>query len=552
MNIIHQIPPRFEKNQFVAIDLELFGAEEKRLHRPTGEFAALTFTVGENVWFLDTSSQVQAAWDSIGPDCIPVFHNAKFDLMQLRRWATIQPRNVWDTMLIERLLWGGYYDKFGLDALTRRYLHTYMDKSVRASFEKTSELTSEQIEYAALDGINTYQIAQEQLKLIKQGRRDVFRVWKEIDHPALWAFLDFMGFRVDVAAWEALAIENKRLADEAEQNIDFNPRSAQQIKKALSANGFKRLPDTQAATIDKFIKKYPDTKAAEIAKYVLQYKSVYTLHSRYGMKFIKPYMEQENDYWVIHSDYSVTQAETGRTSARNPSMQNIPAREHPEFRKPWIARPGNKLIVADYSAQEPRIATSLSGDSNLISLCNSDEDLYTGIARIAHDKIIEKSDPFRDDMKIDVLAATYGQQPKDEEHEKRLKRFFAAFPQLHNWYQSQIRKKSYVQTISGRRIWLNPYSNQCSRNALNSPIQGTAADMMKRAIGRMHQEWEFDYPFAVVAQIHDECILDVPETIVKDVAMFVGNIMVSVGEEMCPGIKFRASAKIVNTWLEGK
>jgi DNA polymerase-1 len=289
-----------------------------------------------------------------------------------------------------------------------------------------------------------------------------------------------------------------------------------------------------------------------LATSLLEYKSFQKLASTYGMNFIENYIEPEEDYFVVHADYHVIGAETGRTACSSPNKQNIPARKYPEFRKPWIARPGNKLIVMDYSSQEPRVAAYLSQDKVLMEIFNSGNDPYIETAKIVHEKIITKDDPFREKMKIDFLAATYGQQPVDEEHEERLKKFFKTFSGLYVWYQEQIKKKTYVETVNGRRIWINPYSNQCERNALNSPIQGTSADMMKRAIATLHQEWNWECQYGVIDQIHDECILDVPEELAEEISKWSVNILIQTGNEMCPGVPFASSSRVVNSWYEGK
>lgn len=101
---------------------------------------------------------------------------------------------------------------------------------------------------------------------------------------------------------------------------------------------------------------------------------------------------------------------------------------------------------------------------------------------------------------------------------------------------------------------MNPYSGQCERNALNNPHQGLGADMMKKSIGILHQEWkpEWSIPFGVVGQIHDEMILDVPEQLAEEIGKFASDIMERVGNEMTPGVSHKAGYTVCNNWLEGK
>jgi len=291
----------------------------------------------------------------------------------LRRHAEIKPRKkLWDTMLIDRIMWGGYYDLFGLDDLSRRYLDIELDKSLQKSFVDATELSEEQIQYAALDTINTLKICEAQKKHLTKTD---MKIWKEIDQPALWAIMDFQGFRVDVDKWKALAEYNKRKQEEIDEQLGFNPRSYKQVKWVLREEGFKGLPSTGEAELLKHIKDYPDTKARELAELVLESRKYGTRASRYGMAFLEKYIEEENDYHVVYGDYDVNLAETGRTACRNPNMQNIPARETKEYRECFIPRPGNILLVADYSSQEPRISAFLSDDKKMKSDV-SYEDVY--------------------------------------------------------------------------------------------------------------------------------------------------------------------------------
>ena len=102
----------------------------------------------------------------------------------------------------------------------------------------------------------------------------------------------------------------------------------------------------------------------------------------------------------------------------------------------------------------------------------------------------------------------------------------------------------------GRRTWLNAYTSQHSRNALNNPIQGSAADMIKLALIELHKRWADGLDFSVVAVIHDEIVLDVPEHLAKSVAEFVQKATIDAADKMCPGMHFRVDVSIGNTWAD--
>jgi len=553
MNIlINALPNPLPDNAFVAVDLELFGAEKHRLHRPTGRFACLTLCPdGENVYLLANEEIVDLALGRI-ENCVWSFHNSQFDLQQLRRWSNVPPRKkLWDTMIIERLLYSGYYDRFALKDLSRRHLGRYLDKEARELFQDAQELTEETIHYAATDSITQWHVTQAQIPEV-QKRPDVWKIWKEVDAPAVWAYLDFLGFRLDVDQWSELAEKNSTKAQELKDSFGFNPASPQQVKKSLIELGFTGLKSTGEDVLEQFIRKKPDNKASKVAQDVLDYRKIAKLASTYGMSMIDKHIEDENDYQVIHSNFKVTGASSGRNSSSDPNMQNIPFKREPLFRQPWIARPGHKLIVADWNAQEPRIHAYLTQDKNLIDIFKSDKDLYVETARRVYDKEITKDDPYRDIMKTMFLAVTYGQEPGDDETEKLQEKFWRGFPESEIWCSQQRRKKDYVESVMGRRMWVNKHNDAHERNNLNHPHQSTAADMMKLSISKIHQNWNFDCPYGAVAPIHDELILDVKEELAPEIAEFVSNTMVEVAENMCPGIPFVANAVICDNWLEGK
>jgi DNA polymerase I-like protein with 3'-5' exonuclease and polymerase domains len=485
---IDKFPKKIKNKQLCAIDLELFGAEEHRLHRPTGKFACCTFTLqhkDEYDVYLITRAELLLTMFPLISAGVWVMQNASFDVRQLRRWSSLPPRKkLWDTLIIDRLLWAGYYDTFSLEDMMRRYCDKHIDKSTVKTFSDTNELTQDQIVYAAMDGVYTLQVQDAQAKEIKNGRKDVWKVYKNIDLPAMWAFLDFQGFRLDVEAWENLA----HLAEQKEQELDdfdLNPRSPQQVLERLRATGFARLKNTQAGTLQKAIESQSNTEAAELARKILEYRSYKKLASTYGMNFINNYIEEEDDYHVIVANYQVNRAETGRSACSSPNLQNIPVRKAPEYRAPWIARPGNKLIVMDRSAQEASIHAYLTQDQVLVDIFKQGKDVYTEAYNLMYDANIKKSDPRRSDIgKPAFLGATYGQTAPGiaerynmplEAAEDMQARFWSVFRESASWCAVQQNKRNFTETIYGRRTWLNPYSGQCGRNALNNPHQGSAA-----------------------------------------------------------------------------
>jgi DNA polymerase-1 len=284
--------------------------------------------------------------------------------------------------------------------------------------------------------------------------------------------------------------------------------------------------------------------------------------STYGMDYIKDFLEWESeDVAFIYCNYWIIGTETGRFSATKPAMQTIPSRETKDFRECFIARPNHKLVIVDWCQQEIGIQAFLAQDKKMMGIFNSGEDIYIRSAKEMLGKTIEKSDPLRSKMKAVVLGTDYDMTPHGlarkldcslDEAEELMNSFKKTFPQMFEYMDKQREKRKFVTTISGRKSWLNPYSDQCERNAINSPTQGTGADMLKKSIARMHKEWKFDHPFAIVEVTHDEIGLDVPEEIAQDVADFTEQIMVETANEMCEGMQFRVDKHICDNWSEAK
>ena len=215
--------------------------------------------------------------------------------------------------------------------------------------------------------------------------------------------------------------------------------------------------------------------------------------------------------------------------------------------------------MADYSAQEPRILAYIYQDKKMIQIFQDRKGIYIEVADKVFDEQITKTDDRRRQMKDLVLGIAYGlteyglkraENIPLEEAKFLLRSVHKFFPQASAWGEKQAQKRTYVTTIPGRKIWLNPYSWQADKNARNSPIQGTAAEMIKLSMIRIHREWEFDCPYGIVAPIHDELILDVPAKPASQIAFFVKKIMVEEAEKMCPGVPFVVDAIIGDTWAD--
>jgi DNA polymerase I len=366
---------------------------------------------------------------------------------------------------------------------------------------------------------------------------------------------------VDREKWIELSVKHRQLSDEIDEELPVNPRSPRQVVKYLRENGFKGIKSSAEGDIAEAIKKYPKAPCIPVAQKILDSRGYRKLASTYGASMIEDYAETlEDGSTVVYGDFNIIGAATGRMSCSSPNLQNIPTRETQAFRECFIPKQGNKLIIGDYSQQEIFIMAFLSQDDNMIEICNSGRDIYIEMAKLIYKKEIDKKDPLRKQMKSIVLGTDYGMSKfglskrlecSVDEAAGLINDFFKTFPKVRRWMDSQEKLTKYTQTVVGRKTWLNPYNDKSQRNAYNNPIQGTAADMMKKAVARVHQELpDPNHPYSqyTVAVVHDEMILDVREVLAKGVAENVKRIMEDVANEMLPNMKCRADVIISDTW----
>ena len=235
MKVVKGLPRPAKPGEPVAIDLEMYKMQDGKLHRPIGQFAAMTisFPPQETVYMVTDQTDVQRALDRL-KEGRWVFHNSLFDLRHLRRFAKFDQCKVHDTMIVEQDLFGGYYDGFGLNDLTRRWLGLQMPKDVRAEFGGRESMTQDMERYAAFDAYATGRVALAQLEYA-EGAGESLKWYWDIDEPAVWAFLDFPGVLIDVDGWvknaEAMGIEATKIQDE----LGFNPGSPVQAKDRINA-----------------------------------------------------------------------------------------------------------------------------------------------------------------------------------------------------------------------------------------------------------------------------------------------------------------------------
>ena len=340
INIIEGIPPQISSDKDVAIDIEIFGMDAKRLHRPTGHFASMQVAVGDDVYVVLDEKDLQEAWDRIKGAKAIIGHNILFDLRHLRRWIKIDKRFVWCTYLMERILWGGYYGggEYGLNDLVRRYLDVHMEKDTRSDFGTATYMTDKMMQYAALDSYYTLKVKQAQDAEIESRHYDN-RTYIEIDEPNIWSVLDMKPIKVNVKRWLEMAVEFEQRGRELEAELGINVNSHTQVKAYIKQILRKDISDTQAQTLESL--------QSEVADKILLARQYRKATSTYGEKWVTDNVEEGN---LVYADFQVSGAETGRMICSSPNLQQLPARKIPEYRKLFVSSKG-RLIIADVQAQ---------------------------------------------------------------------------------------------------------------------------------------------------------------------------------------------------------
>ncbi len=572
IKIVRGLPPVAKATDRVAIDTEWFKMDKNRLHRPHGIFACATFCFdGVTVYVVEDSSQLAQAMKNVEL-AVHVYHNSKFDINQIRRFARYPHRlNMWDTMLVEQVRFAGYYaaGEYSLADLCRRYLRLYMDKAVREQFSYMEEMTPEMLEYSSIDCAITWRIFKAQLAQVNANE---LRLWKEVECPYLFALTTFTGFMMDAPQWREVTAKHRKLADEiqakyGQQVLKIGPRggkktewtgmnlnSPEQVKKHINKlmkqAGLKPVPDTNEDTLREFENDF------EFIHDLLTYREHEKEATTYGESILE-FMEEDGRIWP---DIRQMGASTGRLSMQKPNGQNIPNTE--ERRACIIPDPAydNVFIDGDYSSQEPRIFAHLSGDPVMRDIFKQHKDIYIEFARLGFGESITKADKERrGEMKTTVLGASYGlteygMRRKNgiplEKGKKLLGTFWDTFKDARR-YKSQIiafgQKNEYVETIMGRRYWLNTYQFGWENNCLNSPVQGSAADAIKVATLKFLDKWgwpdDMPYHSPIVNEAHDEILLEVPYMMQDAASQVLEEAMLETAKSLHPDIPAEVEIK---------
>lgn len=468
-------------------------------------------------------------------------HNLKFDVSVLRWHGMRVAEPLFDTMIAHALI--DPESKHGMDYLSEVYLGYSPVPITRLIGESESismrEVPLEAIsEYAAEDADVTWQLAGVlRGKLSSVGQEEVFY---KIESPLLRVLveMEYEGIRVDA---QSLAQFSQQLGSQIEKDqeeiqrlagIPFNLNSPKQLGEVLFdrlkiVDKPKKTKTGQYATHEQVLQDLAPKH--DIVRRILEHRTATKLKSTYADALPTAIYPKTGH---IHTSYQQVITTTGRLSSYNPNLQNIPIRSEmgQEIRRAFVARsPEYVLLSADYSQIELRIIAALSQDPGMLEAFQTGLDIHTATAARVYGVMPQLvSSDMRRNAKMVNFGISYGISafglaqrlgiPRGEAAEI-IQNYFQQYARVQEYIQSTIqfaRDHGYVQTVTGRRRYLPDVRSSnatvrgaAERNAINMPIQGTAADMIKIAMNRIQQQIESrKLRSRMVLQIHDELVFD--------------------------------------------
>ena len=471
--------------------------------------------------------------------------NIKYDLKILANYNLDVKGPLFDTMIAHYLINPDM--RHNMDILAETYLN-YSPKSIETLIGKKGknqksmrDVDLEEVkEYAVEDADITFQL--KEFFTTELDKTETKKLFSEIEIPLVkvLAAMETEGINLDVDFLKKMSIEMQKEIDTFEQNIyetageKFNLASPKQLgdilfdKLKIGGAKQKKTKTGQYATGEEVLSYLINEH--QIVKDILEWRQMVKLQSTY-IDALPNQVDAKTGR--VHTDYMQTVAATGRLSSNNPNLQNIPIRTERGrlIRKAFIARDENyTLLSADYSQIELRIIAALSGEENMIESFKNGEDIHKSTAsKVFKVPLEEVTREQRSHAKTVNFGIIYGVSAFGLSNQTNLSRaeskelidaYYESYPRLKAYMNEQVenaRELGYVQTVLGRRRYLKDINSQnamvrggAERNAVNAPIQGSAADIIKIAMINIHKKLKAEnWKSKMLLQVHDELVFDV-------------------------------------------
>jgi DNA polymerase-1 len=544
---IKELVKKLSAQKEICFDTETTGLDANDV-----EIVGMSFSYqpGE-AWYVPCPAD-QAATKALLQAFVPLFdmpsitwigQNIKYDLLVLKWYGVELKGAMFDTMLAHYVI--EPEGKRGMDLLSEQYLHyepVHIEELIGKKGKNQGNMRDAELEkikdYAAEDADITLQLKQVFLPLLKQ--KAVEKVFYEVENPLVKVLTDmeFEGVRVDTDFLKDYSKELEKEARSAEERVyvqageRFNLASPKQLGEVLFEKmkldpKAKKTKTGQYATSEDVLTKLANKH--QIVDDILAFRELTKLRSTY-VDALPEMINRKTGR--VHTSYAQAVAVTGRLSSNNPNLQNIPIRTERgrEIRKAFIPRDENfVLLSADYSQIELRIVAAISGDPNMCAAFKEGKDIHTATAAKVFG--VEESNvtkEMRYKAKSVNFGIIYGQGAfgladnlgiSRTEAKEIIDNYKKQFANIQKYMDDTInfaREHGYVQTLMGRKRWLRDINSAnftvrgfAERNAINSPIQGTAADMVKLAMIRIHEEFKkAGFRSRMLLQVHDELVFD--------------------------------------------
>lgn len=497
-----------------------------------------------------------------------VGQNLKYDMSVLAKYGVAVTARLHDTMLQSYVL-DAAGSRHDMDTLAQKHLGHTCVKFEDIAGKGKSQLTFDQIElvaaahYAAEDADITLRLHQTLWPQLEA--EPVLRtIYEELELPLVpvLSHVERNGVQLDVDMLGEQSAELERAMGETEQKAHdeagkvFNLSSPKQIQQIFFEEQglpvIRKTPKGQPSTAEDVLEQL--AADYDLPRLILQYRSLSKLKSTYTDKLP---LQVSQSTGRVHTSYHQAVAATGRLSSTDPNLQNIPVRsaEGRRIREAFVASPSNKILAADYSQIELRIMAHLSGDSGLLNAFSNDLDVHRATASEVYDTPLEDvSSDQRRSAKAVNFGLIYGMSAfglarqlgiSRTEAQLTIDRYFDRYPGVKRYMdetRTRAHEEGYVETVFGRRLYLHEIHSRnaqmrayAERTAINAPMQGTAADIIKKAMVSVHA-WliQGDLDARMIMQVHDELVFDVAAPDVERLSAGVVERMASVAELAVP------------------
>ncbi len=567
-----------KKAKLVALDTETISLEDRTMVGFSVAYEGIVFYVPVADKFLKnmTVTKAQYLLYFILKECRVVFHNSSFDIPVIKNFGVGIPEDliIEDTVIMANLIDENV--RHGLKALTKQYFNYQMTElkevcgtgKKRIGFHEVED--ESKVKYACDDARYTLKLYH---KLSEQLCKDVAvtKIYTDIEQPLLNAVaqMHINGVRIDVQ--QVMEISNicKKKIDVSEAKLkilmgkDINFGSSKQLREYFIDKChmpvLKQSSKTGAASVDKeVLELYAETNSE--AKLLLEFRKYSKIHSTFIPALTPKKWDSETMTGFIHASFNQAGTVSGRFSSSRPNMQNIP-RDDKEFniRATIIPEKNHILIGADYSQIELRVLAHFSQDTNLLIAYNNNKDIHQQTAdALGIDRYPAKTINFG--IVYGMGCRTLGKQVKvtPEEAQRFIDKYFETYPGVKTFWkeaEDNFRIQGYVETLSGRKrrrsqhfFSKDDYEQGAEvRSAINSIIQGTAADLIKASMVDMHRRLK---PFGakLILTVHDEVLVSCPMKYAKACQDIVKSSMMKAGE--CLSVPVGVDIKFGRTWAE--